>query len=37
MKTGQLATNMMQQFVSSGVVEHTGEDEFIVHGASGDK
>ena len=37
MKTGQLATEMMQQFVSAGVVEHTGEDQFIVHGVNGDK
>ena len=36
-KTGELATDMMQQFVSSGVVEHTGEDQFIVHSAQGDK
>ena len=37
MKMGQLATDMMSQFVGAGVVEHTGEDEFVVHGADGDK
>ena len=36
-KTGELATDMMQQFVGAGVVEHTGEDAFVVHGADGDK
>ena len=36
-KTGALATEMMSQFVHSGVVEHTGQDEFIVHGPDGDK
>jgi len=35
--TNKLATDMMQQFVSSGVVEHTGEDQFIIHSAQGDK
>ena len=36
-KTGQLATDMMSQFINTGLVEHTGEDEFVVHGSHGDK
>ena len=36
-KTGELATQMMQQFVGSGVVEHDGGDDFIVHSSQGDK
>ena len=36
-KTGQLATVMMQQFVESGVVEHDGGDDFIVHSSQGEK
>ena len=35
-KTGALATDMMQQFVSSGVVEHNGADDFIVHSSQGE-
>ena len=37
MKTGALATDMMQQFVSAGLVEHKDEDQFIVHGSHGDR
>ena len=37
MKTGALATDMMQQLVGTGYVEHTGEDQFVVHGPDGDK
>lgn len=36
-KTGALATDMMSQFINTGLVQHTGEDEFIVHGSHGDK
>ena len=36
-KTGPLATEMMQQFVGSGLVEHKEEGEFIVHGSNGDQ
>ena len=36
-KTGQLATVMMQQFVESGVVEHDGAEDFIVHSSQGEK
>ena len=36
-KTGELATDMMQQFVGAGLVEHNAGDEFIVHGSHGDK
>ena len=36
-KTGALATEMMQQFVGSGLVEHKEEVEFIVHGSNGDQ
>ena len=35
-KTGELATDMMQQFVGAGLVEHKDEGEFIVHGNNGD-
>jgi len=34
-KTGQLATDMMQQFVGSGLVEHDDDGMFIVHGSNG--
>ena len=35
--TGQLATDMMSQFVGAGLVEHTGQDEFVIHSSQGDK
>jgi len=34
-KTGELATDMMQQFVGAGLVEHKEEGSFVVHGAQG--
>ena len=36
-KTGQLATDMMSQFIETGLVQQTGQDEFVVHGSHGDK
>ena len=36
-KTGELATDMMQQFVGAGLVEHKNEGSFVVHGSHGDK
>ena len=36
-KTSALATEMMQQFVGAGLVEHKEEGEFIVHGSNGDQ
>ena len=36
-KTGELATDMMQQFVGAGLIEHKEEGEFIVHGSNGDQ
>ena len=36
-KTGALATDMMQQFVGAGLIEHKDEGEFIVHGSNGDQ
>jgi len=36
-KTGELATDMMQQFMGAGLIEHQEGDEFIVHGSHGDK
>ena len=36
-KTGQLATDMMSQFIENGLVQQTGEDQFIIHGSHGDK
>ena len=35
--TGALATEMMSQFIENGLVQQTGEDQFIVHGSNGDK
>jgi hypothetical protein len=35
--TGALATEMMSQFIETGLVQQTGQDEFIVHGSHGDK
>ena len=36
-KTGELATDMMQQFVGAGIVEHQEGGSFIVHGSQGQK
>ena len=36
-KTGELATEMMQQFVGAGIVEHKEDGEFIVHSSHGEK
>ena len=36
-KTGELATDMMQQFVGAGLVEHKDEGEYIIHGNNGDQ
>ena len=36
-KTGELATDMMSQFIENGLVQQTGQDEFMVLGGQGDK
>ena len=36
-KTGELATDMMQQFVGAGFVEYKEDGEFIVHSSHGEK
>ena len=36
-ETGKIAANLMNQFIENGLVQHNGEDSFIVHGSHGDR
>ena len=35
--SGVLANDLMAQFINTGLVQQTGEDQFVVHGSHGDK
>ena len=36
-ETGKVAANLMSQFINSGLVHQTEDNEFTVHGSHGDK
>ena len=35
-KTGAVANSLMSQFIENGLVEHKGDDNFVVHSSRGD-
>jgi len=35
--TGQVAANLMSQFIENGLVQQDGDDNFIIHGSHGDR
>ena len=35
--TGQVAANLMSQFIENGLVQHDGDDKFVIHGSHGDR
>ena len=35
-KSGAVANSLMSQFIENGLVEHKGDDNFIVHSSQGD-
>ena len=36
-ETGKVAANLMNQFIENGLVQHNGDDSFVVHGSHGDR
>ena len=36
-ETGKVAANLMNQLIENGLVQHNGDDSFVVHGSHGDR